>query len=93
VIKDADSKSPGIRVGPIIKPGLMITSSNLSDSGRVFKKSQAARSARVLLFSYAPAMVVSDQSYSVYDGLIFSAFCTIIETTLDVMTTLLTLCL
>lgn len=74
MIKDADAKSPGIRLGPKIRPGLMITNSNLSDSGSELKKSQAARSARVLLFSYAPAMVVSDQSYSVYDILIFSSF-------------------
>jgi len=43
------------RFGPRINPGLITASSNFSSKGKFSTKSQAALSARVLLFSYAEA--------------------------------------
>jgi len=46
-----DVKPAPTNAGPIIKPGLIVTSSNFSCSGSSFKKSQAAFSARVFDFT------------------------------------------
>jgi len=50
------------RFGPRTRPGLIVTTSNFSSVGKFLTKSHAAFSAKVLLFSYGLAMVVSLQS-------------------------------
>ena len=54
-------KSLEPKFGPKIKEGFIVTSSNFSDYGNFSIKSQAALSAKVLLFEYGTQSAGSDQ--------------------------------